>query len=147
MKKIYKKFLLLLLLLPFCVFAQSTVKGVVLDKSTGQPIPGVNIKVSEGNLSMTTDFDGKFLFNGLREQTQITFSFTGYTTQTITVGTQRDITVNLEEDPNLLQEVVVQVGYGSVKRKDATGSVVALTTKKTLIKVTTLPLKTFLTDV
>nr|WP_315245972.1 SusC/RagA family TonB-linked outer membrane protein [uncultured Flavobacterium sp.] len=129
MKKIYNKFLLLLLLLPFCVFAQSTVKGIVLDKSTGQPIPGVNIKVSQGNLSMTTDFDGKFQFNGLKEQTQITFSFTGFTTQTITVGTQRDITVTLEEDPNLLQEVVVQVGYGSVKKKDATGSVVALTTK------------------
>ncbi|MEL1254768.1 SusC/RagA family TonB-linked outer membrane protein [Flavobacterium sp. DGU38] len=129
MKKIYNKFLLLLLLLPFCVLAQITVKGVVLDKSTGQPIPGVNIKVSQGNLSMTTDFDGKFVFNGLKEQTQITFSFTGFTTQVITVGTQRNMTVTLEEDPNLLQEVVVQVGYGSVKKKDATGSVVALTTK------------------
>ena len=129
MNRIKNKFLLLLFLLPFCVFAQNTVKGVVLEKTTGQPIPGVNIKVSGGNLNASTDFDGKFQFSGVKPENQITFSYTGYTTQTVTIGTQKNITIYLAEDNNLLKEVVVQVGYGSVKKKDATGSVTALTTK------------------
>lgn len=116
-------------MLPFCVFAQNTIKGVVLEKTTGQPIPGVNIKVSGGNLNASTDFDGRFQFSGVKPENQITFSYTGYTTQTVTIGTQKDITIYLAEDNNLLKEVVVQVGYGSVKKKDATGSVTALTTK------------------
>lgn len=129
MKKNYNKFLLLLFLLPYFVFAQNTIKGIVLDKNTGQPMPGVNIKVLQGNLTVTTDFDGKFQFSNVKQHNQIAFSFAGYTTQTITVDTQRNITVNLEEDPSLLKEVVVQIGYGSVKKRDATGSVIALAAK------------------
>ncbi|KIQ25451.1 TonB-dependent receptor [Flavobacterium sp. MEB061] len=129
MKIIKTKFLLLLLLLPFCVFAQNTISGVVLEKGTKQPIPGVNIKVSGTNSSTSTDFDGKFQLSGVKADSKITFSYTGYTTQTIAVAGQKNITVSLEEDNNLLKEVVVQVGYGSVKKKDATGSVTALSTK------------------
>ncbi|KUJ61287.1 SusC/RagA family TonB-linked outer membrane protein [Flavobacteriaceae bacterium CRH] len=129
MKRFKNKLLLLLMLLPFGVFAQNTISGVVLEKSSGQPIPGVNIKVSGGNINTSTDFDGKFQLSGVTSGNKIVFSYTGYTNQTITVGTQKNITVQLEEDTNLLKEVVVQVGYGSVKKKDATGSVIALTTK------------------
>jgi iron complex outermembrane receptor protein len=129
MKIIKTKFLLLLLLLPFCVFAQNTISGVVLEKGTKQPIPGVNIKVSGTNSSTSTDFDGKFQLSGVKADSKITFSYTGYTTQTIPVAGQKNITVSLEEDNNQLKEVVVQVGYGSVKKKDATGSVTALSTK------------------
>ncbi|MDW8851847.1 SusC/RagA family TonB-linked outer membrane protein [Flavobacterium sp. MMLR14_040] len=129
MKIIKTKFLLLLFLLPFCVLAQNTISGVVLEKGTKQPIPGVNIKVSGTNSSTSTDFDGKFQLSGVKADSKITFSYTGYTTQTIAVAGQKNITVSLEEDNNQLKEVVVQVGYGSVKKKDATGSVTALSTK------------------
>ncbi|WKL49693.1 SusC/RagA family TonB-linked outer membrane protein [Flavobacterium pectinovorum] len=129
MKIIKTKFLLLLFLLPFCVLAQNTISGVVLEKGTKQPIPGVNIKVSGTNSSTSTDFDGKFQLSGVKVDSKITFSYTGYTTQTIPVAGQKNITVSLEEDNNQLKEVVVQVGYGSVKKKDATGSVTALSTK------------------
>jgi iron complex outermembrane receptor protein len=129
MKIIKTKFLLLLFLLPFCVLAQNTISGVVLEKGTKQPIPGVNIKVSGTNSSTSTDFDGKFQLSGVKADSKITFSYTGYTTQTIAVAGQKNITVSLEEDTNQLKEVVVQVGYGSVKKKDATGSVTALSTK------------------
>ncbi|OXB07066.1 SusC/RagA family TonB-linked outer membrane protein [Flavobacterium pectinovorum] len=129
MKIIKTKFLLLLFLLPFCVLAQNTISGVVLEKGTKQPIPGVNIKVSGTNSSTSTDFDGKFQLSGVKADSKITFSYTGYTNQTIAVAGQKNITVSLEEDNNQLKEVVVQVGYGSVKKKDATGSVTALSTK------------------
>ncbi|MWB95165.1 SusC/RagA family TonB-linked outer membrane protein [Flavobacterium sp. GA093] len=129
MKRIKNKLLLLLLLLPFGVFAQNTISGIVLEKSSGQPIPGANIKVTGGNQNTTTDFDGKFQLSGVKTDNKIVFSYTGYTNQTITVGAQKNITVYLEEDNNVLKEVVVQVGYGSVKKKDATGAVTALTAK------------------
>ena len=60
MKTIYKKLLFLLLLLPFSILAQNTVSGTVLDKASGQPIPGVNVNVQGANNGVSTDFDGKF---------------------------------------------------------------------------------------
>jgi iron complex outermembrane receptor protein len=60
MKTIYKKLLFLFLLLPFSVLAQSTLSGVVLDKASGQPLPGVNVVVSGASKGAATDFDGKF---------------------------------------------------------------------------------------
>ena len=59
MKTIYKKLLFLFLILPFSVFSQ-TLSGVVLDGSSSQPLPGVNIIVKGASNSTTTDFDGRF---------------------------------------------------------------------------------------
>ena len=84
MKRIKTKFLLLLLLIPFCVFAQSTINGVVLEKGSKQPIPGVNIKVTGANISTSTDFDGKFQLGGLKNGDKVVFSFIGYDSKTVT---------------------------------------------------------------
>ena len=70
MKRIKSKLLLLLLLLPFCVFAQSTISGVVLENGSKQPIPGVNIKVAGANISASTDFDGKFQLSGVKSDSK-----------------------------------------------------------------------------
>ena len=129
MKTIYKKLLFLFLLLPFSVLAQSTLSGVVLDKSSGQPLPGVNVVVSGASKGAATDLDGKFQLSKVVKGDKIVFSFIGFKSQTIVYSNQTSITVSLEEDANLLSEVVVQVGYGSVKKKDATGSITTITTK------------------
>lgn len=129
MKTIYKKLLFLFLLLPFGALAQSTLSGVVLDSKTSQPLPGVNVIVQGANSSTTTDFDGKFQVGGLKSGDKVVFSFVGYNSQTITFSGQKSVNITLEESANQLQEVVVQVGYGTVKKKDATGSVSTLTTK------------------
>ncbi len=126
MKAIYKKLLFLFLLLPFSVFAQSTLEGVVLDKATGQPIPGVNVNVQGGTNGTSTDFDGKFKLTNLKSGDKITASFIGYVSSTISFNGQKLVNISLDEDANQLQEVVVQVGYGSVKKKDATGAVTVL---------------------
>ena len=60
MKTIYKKLLVLLLLLPASLLAQSSFSGVVVDSKSNQPIPGVNVVVKGAQQSVTTDFDGKF---------------------------------------------------------------------------------------
>jgi TonB-linked SusC/RagA family outer membrane protein len=129
MKTIYKKLSFLLLLLPFCVLGQNTFSGKVLDKASGQPIPGVNIYVQGSTTGASTDFDGKFQLSNVKKGDMVVFSFVGYKSQTVEFNAQQSITVSLEEDASQLKEVVIQVGYGTVKKKDATGAVTTLTTK------------------
>lgn len=129
MKTIYKKLLVLLLLLPASLLAQSSFSGVVVDAKSNQPIPGVNVVVKGAQQSVTTDFDGKFKLSKIKQGDAVVFSFVGYKGQTITYSNQTNLTVKLQEAENQLQEVVVQVGYGSVKKKDATGSVAVITAK------------------
>ena len=130
MKTIYKKLLFLFLFLPFSILAQTVVNGVVVDKKTNQPIPGVNVTVQGANQSTSTDLDGTFKLSKVKKGDKIVFSFIGYKIETISFENQKTITVSLIEEANVLQDVVVQVGYGSVKKKYATGSVEVLTTKE-----------------
>ena len=118
-----------MLILPFSVLAQNALNGVVVDSKTNQPIPGVNVNVQGTSIGTSTDFDGKFKLPKVNSGNKIMFSFIGYTSQTITYADQTSVTINLLEEANKLQEVVVQVGYGSVKKKDATGSVSVLSEK------------------
>lgn len=129
MKTIYNKLLFLLLMLPFTVLSQTTVDGVVVDSKTKQPIPGVNVVVQGTKAGTSTDLDGKFKLTKLKNGDKLMFSFIGYKDQAVVFEGQKSVSVSLVEEANQLQEVVVQVGYGSVKKKDATGSVALLTTK------------------
>lgn len=129
MKTIYRKLLFLLLLLPFCAIAQNKIGGIVLDNASGQPIPGVNVIIEGSSTGVSTDFDGKFQLSNVKPTDKINFSYMGYKTKSIAVGSQTSFTIKLEEESSQLKEVVVQVGYGSVKKKDATGAVAVLGSK------------------
>lgn len=128
MKTISKKLLFLLLLLPFAMLAQSNVNGVVSDKISGQPLPGVNVIVKGTTKGTTTDFDGKFMLSNVKSGEVIEFSFVGYKTTDVPYTNQKTINVSLEEETAKLDEVVL-IGYGTVKKKDATGSVTQVSTK------------------
>ena len=129
MKTIYKKLLFLFLLLPFSILAQSTLDGVVTDSKTKQPLPGVNVNVQGASKGTSSDFDGKFKLTELKKGDKVVFSFIGYDSQTVNYSGQQTISIVLTESANQLQEVVVQVGYGTVKKKDATGAATTLTAK------------------
>ena len=129
MKTIYKKLLFLLFLLPATILAQSSLDGVVLDSKTKQPVPGVNVIIDGTTNGTSTDFDGKFKLSNLKNGDNVVFSFIGYKSETINFSGQKSVSISLQEESNVLQEVVVQVGYGSVKKKDATGSVTTLGAK------------------
>ena len=118
-----------MLLLPIVVFAQSTVEGTVVDKVSKQPLPGVNVVIQGAANGTQTDFDGKFKLNKVKRGEKIVFSYVGYVNTTVTYDAQNEILVSLLEESNQLQEVVIQVGYGSAKKKDATGSVALITAK------------------
>jgi TonB-linked SusC/RagA family outer membrane protein len=129
MKTIYKKLLFLLLFLPLSVLAQSTLSGTVTDATSGQPLPGVNVVVEGSNNGVSTDFDGKYQLTNLKDGETVVFSYVGYSNSTVKFTGQATANVSLQEDANQLQEVVVQVGYGTVRKKDATGAVTTVTTK------------------
>jgi iron complex outermembrane receptor protein len=130
MKTIYKKLLFALLLLPLSALAQSTLTGNVSDSGSGQPLPGVNVIIKGTTKGTTTDFDGNFTLSSVNKGDIVEFSFVGYKTQDITYDSQKSITVKLQEDLAQLDEVtLVAVGYGTVKKKDATGAVTTVSAK------------------
>ena len=130
MKTIYKKLLFLLLFMPLGILAQSLVQGTVLDSQTKQPIPGANINITGTSAGSSTDFDGKFKLPKVKKGDKLVFSYIGYANLTLTYNGQKEVTINLVEESNQLNEVVIQVGYGSAKKKDATGSVDLVTAKE-----------------
>ncbi|MFC6876375.1 SusC/RagA family TonB-linked outer membrane protein [Flavobacterium myungsuense] len=129
MKTIYKKLLFLFVFLPFSVLAQSSLEGTVVDSKSKQPIPGVNVIIKGTPNGTSTDFDGKFKLPKVNKGDVLVFSYIGYVNQTITFASQKMVAISLEEESNQLNEVVIQVGYGSAKKKDATGSVALVTSK------------------
>ncbi len=118
----FKQILLsMLMLLPFAMFAQQTVKGKVLEKSTGQPLPGVNIVVKGTSNGTTTDFDGTFSLNVKKQNVILVFSYLGYKTQEIPASNSF-MTINFVQNAQALNQVVI-IGYGQTTKKDATGSI------------------------
>ena len=83
MKTLQKKLLLFLLILPIGMFAQNTLKGVVLDGKTQQPMPSVSVVIEGTNTMTATDFDGNFTLSNLIKGQKIKFSFIGFTSQTL----------------------------------------------------------------
>ncbi|MDP5027273.1 MAG: TonB-dependent receptor [Flavobacterium sp.] len=128
MKTLQKKLLFFLLILPLGILAQSTLNGTVLDGANSSPLPGANIIVEGTKNGATTDFDGKFTISNIKNGDVIIISYIGYKDQKITFNNQNNITITLEEDSKELKDVVV-IGYGTVKKKDATGSVSTLESK------------------
>ena len=85
---------------------EKSVQGKVTDAQTGQPLPGINILVRDTNQGTITDIDGNYQLvvpNGAT----LVFSFVGYKTETIAVGNQTTINIQLQTDVTALDEVVV----------------------------------------
>ncbi|WP_245904020.1 SusC/RagA family TonB-linked outer membrane protein [Dysgonomonas alginatilytica] len=101
--------------------AQIALTGTVVDENN-EPMIGIGIVVKNSTIGTATDIDGKFSITVPNTNSVLNFSFIGYKSQEITVGSQRKINVVLKEDLQLLDEVVV-VGYGTQKKANLTGAV------------------------
>ncbi len=113
---------LLVAVISLGVSAQNvTVKGTVKDK-TGETVIGASV-VQKGNTSVgtITDIDGNFSLSVPAGSTLV-ISYVGMRTQEVPLNGRTNVEVTLEDDSQALEEVVV-IGYGSVKKKDLTGSV------------------------
>lgn len=112
-------------------FAQDkTLSGKVTDGDTGEGLPGATILVKGTDNGTITDINGNYSITipSWQGDAMITVSFVGFVTQEIQLNGQTQLDVTMSTDIAALEEVVV-VGYGSVKKSDATGSVAVVTSK------------------
>lgn len=116
-----------LVLLSNAAMAQRTVKGKVTDAETGDALIGATVAVVGTTRGASTDVDGNYSVEVPAGSTQIRFAYTGYAEQVITLSASNVVEVAMKPG-SVLDEVVV-VGYGSVKKKDATGAVTAISAK------------------
>jgi TonB-linked SusC/RagA family outer membrane protein len=123
--------LLLILLSTFIAKAQtSSLNGTVLDE-TGQSLPGASVQIKSLNKGTTTDVSGKYRITGLTNGSYlVSISYIGYSTteQTVKVSGNTNVDFSVKPDAQNLNEVVV-IGYGSVQKKDLTGSVSTVSSK------------------
>lgn len=115
-----------LLLVPAVAMAQQvTVRGKVTDASNGEGIPGANVVVKGTTTGTITDVSGNYSLTAPSANSTLVFTFIGYTTQELAVGNRTEVNVALQPATIGLEEVVA-IGYGTVKKKDITGSVASV---------------------
>ena len=106
----------------------NVVRGQVKDKM-GEPIIGATVKVKGSNLGVVTDIDGNFEMRNAPSGGVLVITYVGYKPQEVAFKAGQSVNVTIEEDTETLQEVVV-VGYGTMRKKDLTGSVVQIDPNK-----------------
>jgi TonB-linked SusC/RagA family outer membrane protein len=131
-------FTLLCVLFTQNAFSQTkTITGKVSDEK-GAPVQGATVTVKGSKAGASTGADGTFRINVAPGATTLVISSVGFTQQEIPIGSQTDLSVSLVSSQSNLNEVIV-VGYGTVKRKDLTGSLTSVSSKEFNTGVVTSP--------
>ncbi|GAB3929034.1 TonB-dependent receptor [Larkinella terrae] len=107
--------------------AEETITGTIADEK-GEGLPGVSIIVKGTQRGTTTDGNGQFRIQVPDKSAVLVFSYVGYLTQEIPVGTKTVLNVTLVTDEKTLSEIVV-VGYGTQKKRDLTGAISSISSK------------------
>jgi TonB-linked SusC/RagA family outer membrane protein len=97
------------------------VKGIVTSSDDNAPLPGVNVYLKGTTKGTVTDINGAYSIQ-VQSGDVLVYSFVGYVTQEVTVGSQKSINVELKSKSQLLNEMVV-IGYGSIKKSSVSGSI------------------------
>lgn len=120
-------FLHVLLIIPGGVAAQQkTIIGKVIDAVAKTPLLGVTVKLDDKKgTTVTTDKQGGFVLDNGTIGQSLTFSFLGYSSQTIKIDTRTTYTIALAPVSNVMEETVV-VGYGRQKKRNLTGAIVSV---------------------
>ncbi len=115
---------LVLIMLSVAAIAQNgrTIKGKITDV-TGEPLAGANVVIQGTTKGVVTDIDGNYQIEVENpDNAVLEFSFIGFISEIYNVGSESIINVELDEEVTTLDELVV-IGYGTVKKRDLTGSV------------------------
>jgi len=118
-----KGLLLFCAVLGFGMAHAQSVSGTVSDANG--PLPGANVLVKGTTNGTQTDFDGNYSLSNVPANAVLVFSYVGFKTAEVAVGGRTTVNLTLEEDAQALEEVVL-VGYGAVRKKDATGAVASV---------------------
>ncbi|NND63156.1 MAG: TonB-dependent receptor [Flavobacteriaceae bacterium] len=105
------------------VWGQSfSVNGTVVNSNGNVPLFGASV-IQKGTLNgAITDFDGNFSIDNINSGDVLVFSYLGFVSKEVTIGSQQNISVSLDEDIASLDEIVV-IGYGTQRKKEITGAV------------------------
>jgi len=114
-------FVLVLVLLGTFTMAQRTISGTVTDAETSEPLIGASVVVVGTANGAITDYEGQYTLEVPEGVKTLQFSYTGYTAVDVEIGASNTINQQLSAG-TILDEVVV-IGYGTVKKEDATGSI------------------------
>ncbi|MBC7759210.1 MAG: TonB-dependent receptor [Phormidesmis sp. FL-bin-119] len=129
MKRKLLAFLLLGLFAITTAMAQNkTITGKVVGADDGLPLPGVSVRVKGGTAGTSTGADGNFSLNAPQSAAVLTFTYIGFVSQEVSVGSNNRVEVRLVTDAKQLSEVVV-VGYGTSTRQSFTGSAAVVTSE------------------
>jgi TonB-linked SusC/RagA family outer membrane protein len=132
-----KKLIYTLLLLPLFALSQGKIVSGMVNDDMGGPLPGATVQVKGSeSIGSITDFDGKFTIALKAGETKIIISYVGFESQEVDVSSQSNISVSLQQDVSELEEVVV-IGYGTVLKKDLTGSVASVKVSETISRQST----------
>ena len=105
-----------------------TITGKVVDDK-GESVIGASIAVQGTTLGTITNLDGEYTLANVPENSEVTVSFIGYKTLIFKANDKALSKITLKEDTEMLDEVVV-VGYGTVKKRDLTGSISSVNAQK-----------------
>ncbi|GAA0722087.1 TonB-dependent receptor [Aquimarina litoralis] len=126
MKQKQKLILFLIAFISLSAYSQNIIRGVITEKSTGNPIPGVNVVIKGTSNGAVSDFDGNYTIEASIGETLV-FSYIGFKNLEVVIS-ESTLNIALEEDAATLDEVVI-IGYGSASVKDLTGAIEKVTTE------------------
>ena len=112
MKKLLFPIFVVLFLFGFKATTVKTIQGIVTDKSNGQPLPGVKVSIPKSKKGTFTDIRGKYIISVNDTDEMLQFSFIGYKTQTLKIGSKTQINLTLAPDNQTLNEVMVTKAAG-----------------------------------
>ncbi len=112
------------------------ITGKVIDASTGEPLPGVNVVVSGTTIGVVTDVSGNYTVEVTANNASLIFSYIGYISEEIALGGSSIVDVKLTPDIKKLDEIVV-IGYGTTSKRAVTGSIQKLSGDQVITSNTT----------
>jgi TonB-linked SusC/RagA family outer membrane protein len=111
------------------VEAQRVINGKISEKESGEAVIGAFVVSKENpSIGTVTDFDGNFSLEVPQSTLTLIISFLGYEPTELILNNSNDYEIVLSQQSQVLQDVVI-IGYGSVKREDATGSLQSVNAK------------------
>jgi TonB-dependent starch-binding outer membrane protein SusC len=109
--------------------AQRVISGKVTDNANGEAIIGAFVVSKQDNsVGTVTDFDGMFSLEVPQGTTSLVISFLGFQTEEIMLSAADSYQISMKQQEQLLKDVVI-IGYGSVKKEDATGALQSVSAK------------------
>ena len=112
-----------LLILPLTVMSQQiTIKGMVIDEETKQPLPAVSVLIKGTTKGTSTDFDGNYQLTA-NSGDVLVFSYLGMKTQERKVTSSTTLNVALKLDATALDEVTISAGFFDINKKDVSGAI------------------------